>query len=204
MKVLIACEFSGIVREAFAKFGHDVMSCDLLPTDIPGKHYQGDIMDILKEHWHMMIAFPPCTYLCVTGNKWMKPEFADRFPNRLEQRKDAIRFFMELSNADIERIAIENPVGIMSTQWRKPDQYVHPYMFGDKHSKKTGLWLKNLPLLKPTKIVEPEMYTYKDGRKDPMWHVETMKLEPHERMKARSKTFEGFADAMAEQWGNVV
>lgn len=130
----------------------------------------------------------------------MKPEFAERFPERPKQRKEAIEFFMKLYFAPIDKIAIENPVGIMSTEFRKPDQYVHPYHFGDPHSKKTGLWLKNLPKLEYTEIVEPEMYTYKDGRKDPIWHVESMKLPSDERSRVRSKTFPGFAREMAKQW----
>jgi len=202
MNILIACEYSGTVRDAFIAKGHNAVSCDLLPTDKSGPHYQGSVFDILySRKWDMMIAHPPCTYLTVTGNKWMKPEFKDRFPTRQQDRLDAIDFFMKLANAPIEKIAIENPVGIMSTAWRKADQYIHPYHFGDPHSKRTGLWLKGLPKLVHTKIVEPLMYTYKDGRKDPIWHVESMSMPPLERMKYRSKTFQGIADAMAEQWG---
>lgn len=203
MKILIACEFSGTVRDAFLARGHDAFSCDILPTESkPEKHFQEDIFDVLKrEKFDLMIAHPPCTYLTVTGNKWMKPEFATRFPDRPKQRQEAIDFFLKLANAPVEKIAIENPVGIISTAWRKPDQYIHPYQFGDPHSKKTGLWLKNLAPLVPTKLVEPQFHIYKDGRKDPIWHFETMSLPSHERMKARSKTFQGIADAMATQWG---
>lgn len=201
MKVLIACEYSGTVRDAFTKKGWDATSCDLLPTDTPGNHYQGDVFDIIEDGWDLMIAHPPCTYLTVTGNKWMKPEFEPRFPTRKQDRLDAIDFFMALANANIPKICLENPVGIMSTAWKKPEQYIQPYHFGETHSKRTGLWLKNLPLLRPTKTVEPLIYTYKDGRKDPLWHVESLKLPPLERMKVRSKTFQGIADAMAEQWG---
>ncbi len=203
MKVLIACEFSGIVREAFKAKGHDAWSCDLLDTEIPGKHIKGDVIDILNDGWDLMIAHPPCTYLAVTGNKWMKPEFKDRFPNRKQQRINAIDFFIKLYNASINMVAIENPVGIMSTIFRKPDQYIHPYYFGEPHSKKTGLWLRGLPILYKTNIVEPEMYIYKDGRKDPMWHVKSMKLPPEERRRVRSQTFPGIAEAMAEQWGVI-
>lgn len=149
----------------------------------------------------MIIAFPPCTYLTVTGNKWFKPEFKKRFPNREQQRKEAIDFFMLFFSLDVPKIVVENPIGIMSTRYRKPDQIIQPYQFGDPERKSTCLWLKGLPKLKPTKIVEPKLYTYKDGRTDGMWHVKTMKLKPHERMKARSKTFQGIANAMAEQWG---
>jgi hypothetical protein len=163
-----------------------------------------DVFEVIKlDNWDLAIFHPPCTYLTLTGNKWMKPEFKDRFPNREQQRKDAIKFFIDLYNVDIPRIAIENPVGVMSTEFRKPDQYVHPYYFGDPHSKKTGLWLKNLPLLVPTDIVEPQFYIYKNGGRDPIWHVETMRLPPDERSKARSRTFPGFAAQMAEQWGNL-
>ncbi len=201
MKILIACAFSGIVREEFAKRGHNAWSCDLLPTEISGKHYQGNVLDIINDGWDMMLAFPDCTYLTVTGNKWFKPEFKHRFPNREHQRKEAVEFFLKLYNSKIPQIAIENPVGIMSTVFRKPNQYIHPYYFGDPHSKKTGLWLRELPLLIPTNIVEPIMYTYKNGRKDPIWHVETMKLPKEERSKERSRLFPGIAKAMAEQWG---
>ena len=201
VKILIACEFSGVVRDAFTERGHDAMSCDLYPTEEPGQHYKGDVFDIINDGWDMMIAHPECTFLCVTGNKWMKDEFKDRFPTRQQDRVDAIKFFMDLVNAPIDKIAIENPVGIMSTYYQKPTQYVHPYFFGDPHSKKTGLWLKNLNKLVPTSVVEPEMYTYADGRKDPIWHVESMKMPKEERTKFRSKTFKGLADAMASQWG---
>lgn len=201
MNVLIACEFSGIVRNAFSERGHDAMSCDLIESETPGQHYQGDVFDIINDGFDLMIAHPECTFLCVTGNKWMKPEFKNRFPTRQQDRKDAIKFFMDLVKAPINKIAIENPVGIMSTEYKKPTQYIHPYYFGDPHSKKTGLWLKNLNKLTPTDMVEPQMHTYKDGRKDPIWHVESMKMPKVERTKFRSKTFQGFAKAMAEQWG---
>ncbi len=203
MKVLVACEESQTVTKELRKLGHEAFSCDIEPCSggHPEWHVEGDaVAEAYSGKYDMMIAHPPCTYLTVTGNKWMKPEFADRFPDRPQQREDAITFFMTLFNAPIDKIAIENPVGIMSTRFRKPDQYVHPYFFGDKHSKKTGFWLKGLPALVKTDVVEPEMYTFKDGRKDPMWHVETMKLPAAERTKARSKTFPGIAKAMAEQW----
>ena len=203
MRVLVACEYSGTVRDAFIKAGHEAMSCDLLPTDAPGPHYQGDVFDIIDKGWDLVIGHPPCTYLTVTGNKWFKPEFKDRFPDRHQQREKAIIFFKAMFECIVPRICLENPVGILSTVYRKPDQYVQPWQFGDPHSKKTGLWLKNLPTLVPTKIVEPQFYTYKDGRRDPVWHVESMKMKPLERMKHRSKTFQGIADAMAAQWGNL-
>ena len=202
MRVLVACEESGVVRDAFRKKGHMAYSCDLLPSN-DRFHIQGDVLKELDFGWDLMIAHPPCTFLCVTGNKWMKEEFKERFPDRLQQRKDSIDFFMKLWNCKIPKICIENPVGIMSSEFRKPDQYIHPYYFGEPHSKKTGLWLKNLPKLEITNMVEPKMYTYKDGRKDPIWHVETMKLSKEERSKVRSRTFQGIADAMAEQWGMI-
>lgn len=203
MNILIGCEESGIVRDAFRKLGHDAWSCDILPcSGNPEYHLQMDVFDAIKlKQWDLAIFHPPCTYLTITGNKWMKPEFKERFPEREQQRKDAVKFFIDLYNSDIPRIAIENPVGVMSTEFRKPDQYVQPYYFGDPHSKKTGLWLKNLPLLVPTNIVEPQFYIYKNGGRDPIWHVETLKLPPAERSIARSKTFQGFADQMALQWG---
>jgi hypothetical protein len=201
MKVLVACEYSGKVRDAFIAKGHEAMSCDLLPTDAPGPHYQGDIFDVLDQGWDLMVAHPPCTYLTVSGNRWFKPEYSDKYPTRQQDRLDGIEFFLKLYNAPIPKIAVENPVGIMSTEFRKPDQYVQPYEFGDPHSKKTGLWLKNLPTLKPTKLVEPQFYIGKDGRRDPLWHFESLGMKPLERMKHRSQTFEGIANAMADQWG---
>lgn len=204
MRVLVACEFSGVVRDAFRDMGHDAISCDLLGTERPGPHIQGDIIDVLEhtwDMWDMMIAHPPCTFLTVTGNRWMAPKYRDRFPERWKQRQEAINFFITLATVPIPKICIENPVGIISTVWRKPDQYVHPYYFGDPQSKKTGLWLVGLPNLVPTSIVEPEFYIFKDGRRDPMWHFQTLKLPPDERSKARSRTFDGIARAMAAQWG---
>ena len=205
LSILIACEESQVLCKAFRELGYEAYSCDVLPCSggYPEWHFQCDVLNIINDGWGMIIGHPPCTYLTVTGNKWMKPEFKDRFPNRIQQREDAIKFFMAIANANCDKIAIENPVGIMSSVWRKADQYVHPYYFGDPHSKKTGLWLKGLPKLVPTNIVEPEMYVYKDGRKDPMWHIESLKLPPDERAKVRSKTFQGFANAMADQWSNI-
>lgn len=152
--------------------------------------------------WDLIIAHPPCTYLTLTGNKWFKPEYKDRFPEREREREEAVSFFMQFANADCDRIAIENPVCIMSSRWRKPDQYIEPYFFGDAEKKKTGLWLKGLPKLKPTNIVEPVIVHCKSGANEPRWHIETMKLPKEERSRARSKTFHGIAEAMAEQWGS--
>ena len=198
MKVLIACEFSGIVREAFRKEGHDAWSCDLLPTEIEGNHIQGDVLEVLDNGWDMMIAHPPCTYLANVGNAWLKQH------GRIEKRKEAIEFFMMLTNAPIPKIAIENPVGCMSTIYRKPDQYIQPYYFGDNAMKKTCIWLKNLPLLQPTKILsKPKpIYTFKrpNGKIRKTYFVDSMPPSL-DRAKKRSRTFKGIADAMAKQWG---
>ncbi len=184
--------------------GIAAFSCDLQPTresEFSEFHFQGDALEIMAlMPWDLVIGFPPCTYLTVTGNKWFKPEFAHRFPTRHQDREDAAAFFMEFTKA--KRYAIENPVGSMSTRWRKPDQIVHPYHFGDPHSKATCLWLQGVPKLRPTKLVEPQFYTYLDGRRDPIWHVESMKLPPAERAKVRSTFFPGMANAMAQQWGS--
>lgn len=204
MRVLVACEFSGTVRDAFAKLGHDAWSCDLEPSDIPGNHYQGNVLAVLNEGWDLLIAHPPCTYLTVTGNKWFKPEYKDRFPTREQDRMEAKEFFMELVNAPIDKIAIENPIGIMSTSYRKPDQIIQPYHFGHEASKSTCLWLKNLPLLKHTNVVDKgEFITYKSGKRMSKWYADAASLSPTERAKIRNKTFQGIADAMAEQWGQV-
>lgn len=203
-RVLVACEFSGVVREAFKAHGWNAWSCDILPTEIPGQHLQCNVLDILDEGWDMMIAHPPCTYLTVSGNRWMKPEYKDRFPDRQQHRAEALLFVKQLMGSSIEKIAIENPIGIISSHIRKPEQIIQPFQFGEPHAKQTCLWLKNLPKLVPTKVVEPQYYIYKDGRRDPLWHMETMKLKPLERMKERSRTFKGIADAMAEQWTDYI
>ena len=199
MNVLIACEYSGIVRDAFSERGHDAMSCDLLPSDIEGEHYQGDMFDIINDGWDLMIAHPPCTYLCVSGNRWFKEEYKDRYPTRHNDRLDAIDFFMSCANADIEKICIENPVGIMSTKYKKPTQYINPWEFGDPYSKKTGLWLKNLLPLSPTNSIPP--ITKEDKKKYSDWYNNALSLNNVDRSKTRSKTFQGIADAMADQWG---
>lgn len=206
-KILIACEESQRVCKAFRKKGFKAYSCDILDCsgNKPKWHIKGDaINEAYKGDYHLIIAHPPCTYLTVAGNRWMKPEYRDRFPNRPQQRKEAIEFFLELYNAPAPHVAIENPSGIMSTEFRKPDQYVHPYHFGEPHSKRTGFWLKNLPKLKPTKIVEPEWYVYKNGKRDPMWHRKTLDLPKEERTRVRSMTYKGIAKAMAEQWGAFI
>lgn len=204
MRVLVACEFSGTVRDAFLKQGHYAMSCDLEPCDssTSGDHYQGNVLDILDHGWDLMIAHPPCTYLTVTGNKWFKPEYKDRFPTREQDREDAKEFFMQLVNAPIDKIAIENPIGIMSTVYRKPDQIIQPWQFGHEASKSTCLWLKNLPKLEHTNVVDKgEFVTYKSGKRMSKWYADAASLSPKEREKIRNKTFQGIADAMAQQWG---
>jgi len=198
MKVLIACEFSGTVRDAFARRGHDAMSCDLLPTEKDGPHYQGSVFDIINDGWDLMIAHPPCTYLSSSGLHWNK-----RRPERAAQTEEAIQFFMALANAPIPQIAIENPVGCISTRWRKPDQIIQPHQFGHDASKATCLWLKGLDTLWPTTIVIPRMV---NGR--PRWGNQTdsgqNKLGPSaDRWAIRSLTYPGIAEAMAEQWGET-
>jgi len=201
MKVLVACEYSGIVREAFKAKGHDAWSCDLLDTETPGNHIQGDVLAILGQEWDLMIAHPPCTYLTCTGNRWFKPEYKERFPTREQDRVDAIEFFEKLYNAPVEKICIENPVGIMSSILRKPDQIIQPFQFGHTEAKKTCLWLKNLPKLVFTNLKEPEYITYKSGKRMAKWYAEAVNLPKQERMKTRSRTFQGIAHAMADQWG---
>jgi hypothetical protein len=196
MRVLVACEYSGRVRDAFAASGHDAMSCDLLPTDVPGPHYQGDVRDLLDDGWDMMIAHPPCTYLCSSGLHWNK-----RRPERAQMTEDALEFVRLLLNAPINRIALENPVGCISTRIRKPDQTIQPWQFGHDASKATCLWLKNLPLLKPTFLVEGRLV---NGRR--RWGNQTDSgqncLPPStDRWKARSETYQGIASAMVNQWG---
>ena len=191
MKVLIACEYSGTVRDAFIAAGHDAMSCDLLPAE--GNHYQGDVRDIISDGWDMMIAHPPCTHLAVSGARWFKDK-------QIEQAEalDFVRFLMD---AQIDRIAIENPVSVISSRIRKPDQIIQPYEHGHEATKTTCLWLKNLPLLRPTNIVgRGERHITKSGKSLPKWY----NLPPSEdRWKIRSATFPGIAKAMAEQWGEI-
>lgn len=219
MKVLVACEESQTVCKAFRDKGHEAYSCDIQDCSggHPEWHIKGDVTGLLngdccfmtrdgKIHavvgkWDLIIAHPPCTYLTLAGNKWFKPEFENRFPERKRQRQEAIDFFMQFVNADCQHVAIENPVGVMSSHYRKPDQYIEPYYFGDAEKKKTGLWLKGLPHLIPTNVVEPVIIHCASGANEPRWHMDTMKLPKKERSRARSKTFAGIAKAMAEQWG---
>ena len=183
MRVLVACEYSGRVRDAFIKRGHDAMSCDLLPTDAPGPHYQGDVRDILGDGWDLMIAHPPCTHLAVSGAR----HFAAKKASGVQD--EALDFVRLLLDAPIPRIALENPISIISSRIRKPDQIIQPWQFGHGETKATCLWLKNLTLLRPTNIVE--------GRND---RIHKMPPSPN-RWKERSRTYEGIAEAMAEQWG---
>lgn len=180
MRILVACEFSGIVRDACIARGHDALSCDLLPSERPGPHYQGDVCDLFSDTWDMMIAFPPCTHLCVSGARW--------FAQKRAEQEEAIAFARMLLEVPIARIALENPIGILSTRIRKPDQIIQPWMFGHGETKATCLWLKGLPLLRPTQVVE--------GRHGRVW-----KMSPSPtRAKERSRTYTGIATAMAEQW----
>lgn len=184
MKVLVACEFSGIVRDAFIDAGHDAMSCDLLPTEVEGPHYKGDVLDILNNEWDLMIAHPPCTHLAVSGARWFK--------DKQQEQAEALEFVRVLLNAPIPRIALENPVSVISTRIRKPDQIIQPWQFGHGETKKTCLWLKNLPPLEPTDIV--------DGREPRVHHARP----GPDRWKERSRFFPGIAQAMANQWGRLL
>jgi len=181
MRVLVACEFSGIVRDAFAARGHDAWSCDLLPTERPGKHLEGDVTNELTEFWDILIAHPPCTHLAVSGARWFK--------DKQQEQDEALEFVKMLMDAPIPKICIENPISIISSRIRKPDQIIQPWQFGHGETKATCLWLKGLPKLQPTNIV--------DGREN---KVHRCPPGP-ERWKIRSRTYQGFADAMAEQWG---
>jgi len=183
MKVLVACEYSGIVRDAFLAAGHIALSCDLLPSDAPGPHLQGDVREVLEMGWDLMIAHPPCTHLAVSGARW--------FHLKQQEQQEALRFVRMLLEAPIPRIALENPVSIISSRIRKPDQTIQPWQFGHGETKATCLWLKNLPPLEPTNIV--------DGREA---RIHRMPPSPT-RWKERSKTYQGIADAMAQQWGSI-
>jgi hypothetical protein len=181
VKVLVACEYSGTVRDAFRARGHDAMSCDLLPTDVPGPHYQGDVRNVLGDGWDLMIAHPPCTHLAVSGARW--------FHLKQQEQAEALDFVRLLMDAPIPRIAVENPVSVISSRIRKPDQVIQPWQFGHGETKATCLWLSDLPALKPTNIV--------DGRE-----ARVHRLPPSpDRWKIRSATYAGIAAAMADQWG---
>jgi len=199
VRVLVACEHSGIVRDAFRRRGHDAWSCDLLPA--PGNHIQGDVLGVISGRtgvWDLMIAHPPCTFLSVSGMHWTTRGFRPQTAT-----EDALDFVVDLMNADIERICIENPIGVIGTRIRPADQWIQPYEFGHDASKKTGLWLKNLPLLEPTEYVEPRMVGGK-----PRWANQSdsgqNRLGPSkDRWAQRSQTYVGVANAMAEQWGKL-
>lgn len=208
MRILVACEESQALTNRFRELGHEAFSCDILPCSggHPEWHLQQDVVPLLKEKWDIIIAFPPCTYLTVTGNRWFNVEkYGEKAIKRMQDREEAIKFFMMFANADCERIAIENPIGVMSTVWRKPDQIIQPCQFGDPYEKKTCLWLKGLPKLEPTNIVEPPKRTeFASGKSMPTWYADAWKLPKEERAKLRSKTFDGIANAMAVQWSSYV
>lgn len=185
-RVLVACEYSGTVRDAFAALGWDAWSCDILPSEKPGNHYQGDVCDILGDDWDLMIAHPPCTHLAVSGARWFPAKRASG------EQQAALEFVRRLLDTPIPHIALENPISIISSQVRKPDQVIQPWQHGHGETKATCLWLKNLPKLQPSNIV--------DGREQRIW-----KLPPSaDRWKERSRTFQGIADAMAKQWTEAI
>lgn len=220
MRVLVACEESQRVCIAFRDRGNEAYSCDIEACSGGHKewHIQHDVIPLLNGNedfttadgtshringkWDLIIAHPPCTYLTVAGNSWFNEErYGEKATKRKRNRQEAIDFFMKFVNAGCEQIVIENPIGIMSSVYRKPDQIIQPYWFGDPARKATCLWLKGLQPLQPTKIVEPEVIRYKNGKTDDPWHYNTLSLPPKERARERSKTFQGVAKAMAEQWG---
>lgn len=223
MKVLVACEESQRVCIAFREKGHEAYSCDIQECSgrHPEWHILGDVLPILNGNtkfitqdgtlheisgkWDMIIAHPPCTYLTVTGNRWFNiKKYGKKAIKRYEQRKEAIQFFFRIVNANCDKIAIENPIGIMSTVWEKPTQIIQPFMFGEPFEKRTCLWLKNLPKLNSTKLViPPERIKFKSGKTMPEWYAKLWALPKEEREKERSKTFIGIARAMAEQWSNL-
>lgn len=234
LNVLVACEESQAVTKELRLLGHNAYSCDLLPCSggHPEWHFNKDVFEVIEDksgllqngkrvnvkRWDIMIAHPPCTYLAVSGAQWYyhpqdkylpinqrRPH--PKYPNRAKDREEAVQFFLALANAPIEKIAIENPIGIISSRWRKPDQVVQPFMFGDQARKTTCLWLKNLPLLQPTNVVdEGERIYFKSGKSQPKWYSDAfVKSKSHEeRRTMRSKTFAGMAKAMAEQWTKIL
>ena len=223
MKILVACEESQAVTSELRRLGHEAYSCDIIDCSggHPEWHIKWDALALINGNcsfltcdgqmhrvdgkWDMLIAHPPCTYLTVTGNRWFNADrYGEKAIQRQKDREEAIKFFMAFANADCDKIAIENPIGVISTAYRKPNQIIHPYMFGDPERKGTCLWLKGLSELKPTNIVKPNIIVYKNGKgTDSPWHINTMGLPKEERAKLRSKTFPGIAKAMAEQWAGV-
>ncbi len=223
MNILVACEESQTVVKKLREKGHNAFSCDLMECSggNPQWHIQGDVLPLLNGdcvfktqddvyefeikvdgRWDMIIAFPPCTYLTVTGNRWFNVEkYGEKALQRIEDRKFAMDFFMQIANADCEKIIIENPIGVMSTNWRKPDQIIQPYQFGEPFEKATCLWLKGVQPLEYTNIVEPpKRKQFDSGKSMPTWYAEAWKLPKEERAKLRSKTFDGVAEAMVNQW----
>lgn len=199
MRVLVACEYSGTVRDAFIARGHEAMSCDLLPTDVPGPHYQGDVRDVLNDGWDLMVAHPPCTYLAAMGI-WWNAKRPERWPLTHEARD----FVQLLWDAPIQRIAIENPIGFLNKNWRPPSQIIQPWQFGHEANKPTCLWLKDLPLLKHTKLVgKGEFYVKANGHRMSKWSHTTSGTNKAKRAKIASTTFAGIANAMADQWGGL-
>lgn len=223
MKILVACEESQAVTIELRKLGHEAYSCDIIECSggHPEWHIQQDVIPLLNgdcsffsvdgaEHiisgrWDMIIAFPPCTYLTVTGNRWFNVDrYGEKALKRFAEREDAAKFFMKIANADCKKIAIENPVGFMNTYYRKPDQIIQPHMFGDAFEKKTCLWLKGVKHLTPTdKVKPPERKKFQSGKTMPAWYAEAGKLSKKERSKLRSKTFPGIAKAIAQQWAGL-
>ena len=208
MRVLIACEESQAVCKEFRALGHQAYSADILPCSggYPEWHIQGDVTKILKDGWDLMIAHPPCTYLAVSGNRWLYNKDGSKNEERWKNRSEALDFVRTLLESPIQRIALENPVSVISSQIRKPEQVIQPYMFGDQATKTTCLWLKNLPPLYPTNLVDKgERVVYKSGKSHPKWYAEALSKAKttEERRTLRSKTFIGIAKAMANQWGNI-
>lgn len=199
MRILVACEESQAVTIELRRLGHEAYSCDIEPCSggHPEWHLQQDVVPLLDEKWDMILAFPPCTHLAVSGARYFEQKRRDG------RQQQGIDFFMLFVNSDCERVAIENPVGVMSTIYRRPDQIIQPYEFGHPERKRTCLWLKGLPPLVPTKVVKPELHICGNGVVDSRWHYDTYNLPPKERAKARSKTFPGIARAMAEQWAGI-
>ena len=222
MNILVACEESQRVTTEFRKLGHNAFSCDIIDQSggHPEWHIMQDVLPLLNgdcvfkttdgiEHeivgrWDMIIAFPPCTYLTVTGNRWFNVErYGDKARKRIKDREQAIKFFMCFANADCEKIVIENPVGVMSSVWQKPTQIIQPYQFGEPFEKKTCLWLKGVNKLESTKEVDkPERVFFDSGKSMPKWYADAWRLPKEDRARLRSKTFPGIAKAMAEQWGH--
>jgi len=208
MKVLIACEESQSITKEFRKLGHKAFSCDILPCSggHPEWHYQQDVFEVIDQGWDMMIAHPPCTYLSVSGARWLYNKDGSKNEERWRNQSEALNFVQRLMDVPIDKIAIENPVSVISSNIRKPEQIIQPWMFGDEATKTTCLWLKNLPLLKPTKVVgKGERVVFKSGKSHPKWYAEALSKAKtaEERRNLRSKTFPGIAQAIANQWGGL-